>query len=123
MTATNADDGEIDVVLHGEPAEEPRLLVRPRQSPLRARAGGHRRHVPSEELHGTGGHGEVAADEVEESGLPCSVRAEDGAPLTVRDVEVDAADGEQAAEPPADPPQAEGRLSVFGCCCFRQTAT
>ena len=31
--------------------------------------------------------------------------------------------GVKAAEPPADPPQAEGRLGVFGCCCFGQTPT
>jgi hypothetical protein len=29
----------------------------------------------------------------------------------------------EAAEPPADPPQAEGRLGVFSCCCFGQTPT
>jgi hypothetical protein len=29
----------------------------------------------------------------------------------------------QTAEAPADPPQAEGRLSVFGCWCFGQTPT
>ena len=40
-----------------------------------------------------------------------------------RDVEVDVADGMEAAEPPADPPQAEGRLGVLGCWCFGQTPT
>jgi hypothetical protein len=29
----------------------------------------------------------------------------------------------KAAETPADPPQAEGRLGVFGCWCFSQAST
>jgi len=28
----------------------------------------------------------------------------------------------EAAEPPADPPQAEDRLGVLGCCCFGHQA-
>ncbi len=39
------------------------------------------------------------------------------------DVEVDLADRVEAAETPADPPQAEGRHGVFGCCCFGQAPT
>ena len=67
--------------------------------------------------------GEVAADDVEEGGLAGAVRAEDRAALAGRDLEVDVANGVKAAEPPADPPQAEGRLGVFGCWCFGQTPT
>ena len=54
--------------------------------------------------------------------LPAPFGPEDGAPLAVRDVEVDVAHGVEAAEAPADPPQAEDRLGVFGCCCFGHRA-
>ena len=62
---------------------------------------------------------DVAGDDVEERRLAGAVRAEDGAPLAVRDVEVDVAHGVEAAEAPADPPQAEDRLGVLGCCVLR----
>ena len=39
-----------------------------------------------------------------------------------RDLEVDVADGVKAAEPPADPPQAEGRLGVLGWLLLRSNA-
>ena len=54
--------------------------------------------------------------------LPGAVRAEDRAALAGGDVEVDVANGMQAAEPPADPPQAEGRLGVLGCWLLRSSA-
>ena len=38
------------------------------------------------------------------------------------DVEVDVAHRVETTEPPADPPQAEGRLGVFGCYCFAPSA-
>ena len=38
------------------------------------------------------------------------------------DLEVDLADGVEAAEPPADPPQAEGRLGVLGVLVLRSSA-
>ena len=41
--------------------------------------------------------------------FPAPFGPEDGAPLAGRDVEVDVAHGVEAAEPPADPPQAEDR--------------
>ena len=69
------------------------------------------------------GRGEVAADDVEERRLAGAVRAEDRATLAGGDVEVDVANGVQAAEAPADPPQAEGRLGVLGCRCFGQPPT
>ena len=59
-----------------------------------------------------------AVGRTEERRLAGAVRAEDRAPLAVRDIEVDIAHGVEAAEPPADPPQAEDRLGVFGY-CFR----
>src|SRR5256885_2039510 len=80
-------------------------------------------HGSAEQLDGAGGRREVAADDVEERRLPGPVRAEDRAALARADLEVDVPDGVEAAEPPADPPQAEGRLGVFGCCCFCQTPT
>ena len=37
----------------------------------------------------------------------------------MRDVQIDVAHGLEAAEPPADPPQAEDRLGVLGYCVLR----
>ena len=56
---------------------------------------------------------EVAGDDVEERRLAGAVRAEDRPTLAVGDVEIDVAHGVKAAEAPADPPQAEGRLGVL----------
>ena len=57
--------------------------------------------------------GDVAGDDVEQRRLAGAVRAEDRAPLAVRDVEIDVTHGVEAAEAPADPPQAEDRLGVL----------
>ena len=46
---------------------------------------------------------EVAGYDVEKRRLPRAVRPEDRSPLAGRDVEVDVVDGEEPAEPPADP--------------------
>ena len=80
------------------------------------------RHVPAEELDRPDVGGKSPADDVEERRLAGAVRAEDRPALAGRDVEVDVADGVEAAEAPADPPQAEGRLGVFGCVLLRSTA-
>ncbi len=74
-------------------------------------------HVLPRHLDRPGGRREVARDEVEERRLAGAVRAEDGTALAVRDVEIDVAHGLNAAEAPADPPQAEDRLGVRWCCC------
>ncbi len=106
------------------PLKQPRLLVRAREAELRAVAGGPLRDVLAEELDRARRRRDVAADDVEERRLPGAVRAEDRAPLAVDDVEVDVVHGEKPAEPPADPPQAEGRLGVFdGRCCFGHRPT
>ena len=65
---------------------------------------------------------DVAGDDVEQRRLARAVRPEDGAPLAVRDVEVDVAHGVEAAVAPADPPQAEDRLGAVGVCCIAQNA-
>src|SRR5437588_551147 len=75
--------------------------------------------APAEQPDGPGGGREVAADAVEKGRLAGAVRAEDRPALAGDDLEVDLTDGVKAAETPADPPQAEGRLGVFGCYCFR----
>ena len=59
---------------------------------------------------------DVAGDDVEQRRLAGAVRPEDRAPLAVRDVQIDVAHGVEATEAPADPPQAEDRLGVLGCC-------
>ena len=75
------------------------------------------RHVAPHHLDRSGRGLEVARDEVEQRRLPGAVRPEDGTALAVRDVEIDVAHGLNAAEAPADPPQAEDRLGGFAWCC------
>jgi hypothetical protein len=123
VSAADADDREIDAVLDGEPGEETRLLIGAREPHLRPRARRSMRDVAAEQLDRPRGGGEVAADDVEEGRLARPVRAEDGAPLAGGHLEVDLRDGVEAAEAPADPPQAEGRLGVFGECRFGQAPT
>ena len=111
---SRADEGEVDVVLAPSgPAKEPRLLVacgraRARAAPARAACV---TSCPSPRSCPTIG-GKSPAIEVEQRRLAGPVRAEDRAALAVRDVEVDVAHGLDAAEAPADPPQAEDRLGV-----------
>src|SRR5205085_4239865 len=107
----------------GEPEEQPRLLVGAAHPELRARPRRERGHVAAQELDEAPGWWEVARDDVEQRRLAGAVRAEDRAPLAVRDLEVDVAHGVEAAEPPADPPQAEDRAGRLGCCCLRHPAT
>src|SRR5207253_2864581 len=115
-----AEDREIDVVLDGEAEEEPRLLVgagEPATGPVPRRRV---RHVPPEQLDGSGRGGKVARDDVEQRRLAGPVRPENGAALAGRDLEADVADGVETTEAPADPPKAEGRLGGLRWSCFRQ---
>src|SRR5207249_2664349 len=80
-----------------------------------------RRDIRPEQLDRSSRGRQVACDHVEERRLPGAVRTEDRATLTGCDVEVHVPHRVQTAEAPADPPQAEGRLSVFDWCCFGQT--
>ena len=75
-----------------------------------------RGHVVAEQLDRAGRRRELARDQVEQRGLAGPVGPEDRAPLAGPDVEVDARDGDDAAEAPADPPQAEDRRGGFGGC-------
>ena len=115
--AVPADDGEEDVVLHRESRKEPRLLVRAGEPERRPDPGGEMRDVPSHHLDRSRRGLEVARDEVEERRLARAVRTQDRTAFAVRDVEIDVAYGLNSAEPPTDPPQAEDRLGVRGCCC------
>ena len=83
---------------------------------------GHGRHVGAEQLDRAGRRWEVSGDDVEERRLAGAVRAENGSSLAVGDLEIDVGDRDEAAEPPADPPQAEGRLGVFGAGAASVTA-
>ncbi len=112
MPTTDAERGEVDAVLDGEPEEHARLLVRAREAELRSLSRRHRRDVLTEELDGSGRRVEVARDDVEERGLSGPVRAENGMTRTVLDVEIDSGHGDETAEAPADPPQAESRRGV-----------
>ena len=120
------EDREIDQSSTDDTEKQARLLVRAREPESRA-AFGRRARVTSRAeasrrfpLDG----GMSPADHVEERGLPGSVRAEDRPTLAVSDVEIDVGHCTETPEPPADPPQAEGRLGVFeGLCYFAQRPT
>jgi hypothetical protein len=66
----------------------------------------------------------IAGDQVEQCCLAGAVRTQDRPALAGNDLEADVAYRVQAAEAPADPPQAEGRrgASVFDR-CFGQRLT
>src|SRR5205823_10664731 len=99
----HAQHGEIEVVLHREPGEEPRLLVRATHPELGARARRQLGDLLAVEFDRARARSKVAGDHVEERRLARAVRAEDRAPLAVRDIQIDVAHGVEAAEPPADP--------------------
>ena len=109
VATTYPERREVDAVLDGEPEEHARLLVRARETELRALSRGHRRDVSTEQLDGSGRRMEVTRDDVEERGLPGPVRAENGMTRAVLDVEIDSGHGDETAEAPADSPQAESR--------------
>ena len=111
--ALHSHDRQVDAVLDGQPVEEPRLLVGSREPELGPVARGSSGHVLAEELDTACRGRDVAADDVEERGLPGAVRAEDCAALAVHDVQIDVVHREEPAETPADPPQAEGRHSTW----------
>src|SRR6185503_11714925 len=105
VPAPLADDRQVEVVLDRQAEEEPRGLVGAGEPHADPAPGGQIGHVGAEELNGARGRRELAGDDVEERRLPGPVWPEDGAPLAGPDLQVDAADGLQAAEAPADPPQ------------------
>src|SRR6185437_13815458 len=123
MAAAGAENREVEVVLDAQAEEEAALLVRaPHAQPGPSR-GGDVADVLAQELDRPRRLGHVARDDVEQRRLPRAVGPEDGAPLAVRDVEVDVAHGIEAAEPPADPPQAEDRTGMLGGDALHEAAT
>ena len=112
--AVAADDREVEVVLDRQPGEEPGLLVRARDAQPRAHARGQVRDVGAHQVDRAARGLEVPGDQVEQRRLARAVRAQDGAALAVRDVEIDVAHGLHPAEAPADPPQAEDRAGALG---------
>ena len=124
VASPDPEDREVDAVLDGEPVEEPGLLVGAREAEPRPLARRDLRDVPAEHLDRPARRGKVAEMTLKKRRLPRAVRPEDRSPLAGRDVEVDVVDGEEPTEPPADPPQAEGRLGVLdGWCCFGHRPT
>ena len=104
-------------------AEEARLLIgacKTHSGPGPRRLAG---DIAAEELDRPRGGGNITRDDVEERRLPGPVGAQDRPTLSGRDVEVDVSYRMKSAKPPADPPQAEGRLGVLGCFHLGQTAT
>src|SRR3990170_6501855 len=115
MPTLDAENREVEVVLDREAEEEPRRLVRARQPERDPATGREDRHVPAEELDAPRRRRELAGDHVEERRLPGPVRAEDRPALAGANLEIDVANGFEAAEAPADPPQTEGRLGACDC--------
>ena len=104
---------QVQVVLDRQAEERAGLLVRAPHAELRAQPRRQRPDLLPEQLDRARPRRDVARDDVEQRGLPGAVRAEDGAPLAGRDVEVDVAHGDEAAVAPADPPQAEDRRGAL----------
>ncbi len=118
VPVAGSEHGEVEVVLHRQPEEQPRLLVGPPHAEPRAAGGRDLRDVVPVELDRARGLRDVAGDEVEERGLPGAVRPQEAAALAGRDVEIDVAHGVQTAEPPPDPAQAQDRGGRL-CHCVR----
>src|SRR5205823_3909813 len=114
MTVLDAQHREVEVVLDRQAEKQPRGLKGARQSGPRSPPRRLVRHLAAEELHGALGGRELAGDEVEERRLAGPVRAENGATFARPHLQVDLGHGAQAAETPADPPQAEDRLGALG---------
>ena len=110
VAALDADDREVDVVLDGQPAEQPRLLVRAGQAEL-ARGCGPAACVTSWPKSSTVPDvaGKSPAITLNSVVLPAPFGPSIARRSPVRDLEVDVADGIKTAETPADPPEQEGR--------------
>ena len=116
MALPHPEDGQVEVVLDAEAAEQPRGLERARQPHPGARPGGRLCDVPPEQLDRSRARRELPRDQVEQRRLAGAVRTQDRAPLTGADGQVDVGDGDHTAEAPADPPKLEDRLgAVRGC--------
>ena len=117
MAVAYAQDGEIEVVLDAQPPEQARGLEGPGEPQAGACPGGRVGDVPPEQLHRSRGRRELPRDQVEQRRLAGAVRPENRPPLPGADREVDAGDGQDAAEAPVDPPQAEDRLGALSGWC------
>ena len=114
MARADAEDGEVEVVLDRQSEKGAGLLVGAPHPELRPQPRRQRPHLLPAKLDGARARCDVAGDDVEQRRLSGAVRAEDGAPLAVRDVEIDVAHGDEAAVAPADPPQTEDRRGALG---------
>ena len=114
VAAGDAERRQVQVVLDGEPAEQPRRLERPREPHASPLARLQERHVAPEELDATLRRRELPRDQVEQRRLPGPVGAEHGPALAGPHVEVHAAHGVDAPEPAVDSPQAKDRFRGFG---------
>ena len=124
MAAPHAQRREVEVVLDREVEEKPRLLVCPREPDPRSGARRRCRHIVAEQFDRTRRDVVIAGDQVEQRRLAGAVRTQDRPALPGDDLEVDVAYRVQAAEAPADPPQAEGRLGASDFDrCFGQRLT
>src|SRR5512135_657445 len=102
--------------------EEPDVLECPHHAPVGDLAG--RQAVdlrpPENDLAGIGG--KESGDQVEDGRLPCAVRPDQRLDRSRGDVEGKVVDGQEAAEPLADPPDRKQRHGVSSSTGFREIA-
>ena len=115
MAAVPADDREIQVVLDREAGEEAGSLVGAGDPEARPATGGQQRAVDAPDPDRAGGRPDVAGHDVEQRRLAGSVGTEDRQPFALGDIEVDAAQGEEATERDRHRAQPEQRRRGFGC--------
>ena len=118
MAVVDAEHRQVQVVLDGQAEEQAGGLERAREAHAGALARGLAAHVAAEQLDRPGGRGELPRDHVEERGLAGAVGPEDGPAFAGPDLEVHVTHGVNAAEAPADPPQAEDRRGALGGCLW-----
>lgn len=109
MTSHLPDDCDKQVVGHGQPGKKTSFLISTGKSHGGPGAGGCGAHIGAADLDGALGWGEVTRHDVEECRLPGPVGAEDAETLALRDVEIDATQGDHASEGHLDSPEPENR--------------
>ena len=115
----NTAAGEIDVVHHAQSGEERGYLVGAAQAPANALVRREDRHILAEEADQTRRREKIPGDAVEQRGLACAVRAENGSPFARFHRKRDVRDSGQCAEHLADAAQFE-RIAGGGIACPRQ---
>ena len=122
--AVDADGGQVEVVLHGQPGEQPRGLEGPGQAHPGALPGAQRRDVRAEQLDACPTVGVSApAIRLNRVDLPAPFGPSTARRSPGRDVEVDVADGDDAAEAAGQPADRRTLVASSVDCLFEETGT